>query len=160
AWNGTPEGLGPGIDDTMTHAFALHDSGGRPDTLCALAAKIPLQHQDKRLAGAVLTGMADIARRSGLRSLIAPVRPHWKDRYPITPIERSVRWTRADGSAFDLWIRVHLRLGATLGPALPHSMRIAAGVAEWETWTGMRFPESGDYVFPQGLAPLHVDVER
>ena len=159
AWNGTPDGLGPGIDDTMSHAFALHDSGGRPDTLCALAAKIPLQHQDKRLAAVVLTGMADIARRSGLRSLIAPVRPNWKDRYPITPIERYVRWTRADGSAFDPWIRVHLRLGATLGPALPHSMRIAAGVAEWETWTGMRFPESGDYVLPQGLAPLHVDVE-
>jgi hypothetical protein len=39
-------------------------------------------------------------------------------------------------------------------------MRIAGTVAEWETWTGMRFPESGDYVFPAGLAPLHVDTKR
>ena len=160
AWDGTLHGLGPGIDDTMTNAFGLHESGGRPDTLCALAAKIPRRHQEKRLAAVVLTGMADIARQSRLRSLIAPVRPNRKDRYPITPIERYVRWTRDDGSAFDPWIRVHLRLGATLGPSLPRSMRIAAGVAEWETWTGMRFPESGDYVFPAGLAPLHVDIER
>jgi hypothetical protein len=39
-------------------------------------------------------------------------------------------------------------------------MRIAGTVAEWETWTGMRFPESGDYVFPAGLAPLHVDTKH
>jgi hypothetical protein len=160
AWDGTLAGLGPGIDDTITNAFALHDSCGRPDTLCALAAKIPRRHQDKRLATVVLTGMADIARRFGLRSLIAPVRPNWKDRYPITPIERYVRWTRDDGSAFDPWIRVHLRMGATLGPSLPRSMRIAGRVTEWETWTGMRFPESGDYVFPAGLAPLHVDTDH
>jgi hypothetical protein len=33
AWDGTVEGLGPGIDDTMTNAFALHEAGGR--TRCA-----------------------------------------------------------------------------------------------------------------------------
>ena len=104
--------------------------------------------------------MSDTARRFELRSLIAPVRPNWKDRYPITPIERYVRWTRDDGTAFDPWIRVHLRLGATLGPPVPRSMRIAGTVAEWETWTAMRFPESGDYVFPAGLAPLRIDTEH
>ena len=34
-------------------------------------------------------------------------------------------------------------------------MRITGTVAEWEAWTGMAFPESGDYVFPEGLAPVH-----
>jgi len=28
---------------------------------------------------------------------------------------------------------------------------------EWETWTGLALPESGEYVFPRGLAPLTVD---
>lgn len=160
AWDGTLDRLGSGIDDTITNAFALHESGGRPNTLCALAAKVPRRHQDKRLAAVVLTGMAEIARRSGFHSLIAPVRPNRKDRYPITPIERYARWTREDGTAFDPWIRVHLRLGASLGPPLPRSMRITGTIAEWETWTGMRFPESGDYVFPAGLATLHVDTEH
>jgi hypothetical protein len=29
-------------------------------------------------------------------------------------------------------------------------------VADWEEWTGMRFPEDGTYVFPGALAPLEV----
>jgi hypothetical protein len=104
--------------------------------------------------------MVDLARRFGFSSLIAPVRPNWKERYPLVPIEHYVRWTRPDGYAFDPWIRVHLRLGATLGPTLPRSMRITGTVAEWETWTGMRFPESGEYVVPAGLTTLHVDTDR
>jgi hypothetical protein len=36
-------------------------------------------------------------------------------------------------------------------------MRITGTVAEWESWTGLVFPESGEYVFPEGLATLHVD---
>lgn len=27
---------------------------------------------------------------------------------------------------------------------------------EWQEWTGMSFPESGEYVFPRGLATLAV----
>ena len=158
AWDGSMSTLGPGIDDTMINAFALYDRGGRPNTLCALAAEIPPRHREKRLATVVLAGMADIARASHFDSLIAPVRPNWKERYPLTPIERYVRWTREDGTAFDPWIRVHLRLGAVVGPVLPKSLRITATISDWETWTGMRFPESGEYVFPQGLATLHIDM--
>ena len=101
--------------------------------------------------------MADIARGAGLSHLIAPVRPSHKDRYPTIPIERYARWTRPDGAAFDPWIRVHTRLGARIGPAIPYSMRITGTVAEWESWTRMPFPESGDYVFPAGLATVHID---
>jgi hypothetical protein len=36
-------------------------------------------------------------------------------------------------------------------------MRITGTVAEWESWTGLAFPESGDYVFPEGLAPVAID---
>jgi hypothetical protein len=159
-WDGDMPSLGPGIDDTMMRAFASHDASGRPNTLCALAAEIPPRNREKRLATVVLQGMKEIALASGFGSLIAPVRPNWKDRYPITPIGRYVQWTREDGSAFDPWIRIHLRLGATLGPALPRSLRITGTVADWEAWTGMRFPESGEYVFPAGLATLHVDTDR
>jgi hypothetical protein len=42
----------------------------------------------------------------------------------------------------------------------PRSLRISGSVAEWEKWTEMRFPESGEYVFPHGLAPLAIDRER
>ena len=42
----------------------------------------------------------------------------------------------------------------------PQSLRITGTVAEWEEWTQMPFPESGDYVFPGGLATLEIDRER
>jgi len=41
----------------------------------------------------------------------------------------------------------------------PRSLHITGTVAEWEEWTGLAFPESGDYVFPRGLAPVAIDRE-
>jgi hypothetical protein len=38
-------------------------------------------------------------------------------------------------------------------------LRITGTVDEWEAWTSMAFPETGDYVFPEGLAPVHIDRE-
>jgi len=66
-----------------------------------------------------------------------------------------VHWRREDGTHFDPWIRIHERVGGEiLGPA-PRSMTISAPAADWEEWTGMRFPDDGEYVFG-GLAPLVV----
>ncbi len=31
-------------------------------------------------------------------------------------------------------------------------------VAQWEEWTGMRFPDSGVYVIPDGLSTLRIDL--
>ena len=39
-------------------------------------------------------------------------------------------------------------------------MRITGTVAEWEEWTGMRFPDDGQYTFPAGLAPVEIDHRR
>jgi hypothetical protein len=87
------------------------------------------------------------------------LRPSWKERYPLAPIERYVHWTGRDGQPFDPWIRVHLRMGGRIVAPIPHSMRITGSVADWESWTAMEYPESGEYVFPHGLATLLVDRE-
>jgi len=51
---------------------------------------------------------------------IAPVRPSWKERHPLVPIERHATWRRPDGLLLDPWLRVRERLGATiLGPEPP-----------------------------------------
>jgi hypothetical protein len=42
----------------------------------------------------------------------------------------------------------------------PESVRIPASVADWESWTGMAFPESGDYVVPGALTLVRIDRER
>jgi hypothetical protein len=159
AWDGTVEGLGPGIDASIQAGFELHAAGGAANTLCALAAEIPPRNRDRRLSGVILQQMAALARAAGLGSLIAPVRPNWKDRYPITPIRRYVAWVREDGQPFDPWLRVHTRLGGKITAPIPESMRITGTVADWETWTAMAFPDSGDYVFPAGLNTVTIDRE-
>jgi GNAT superfamily N-acetyltransferase len=160
AWDGTTEGLGDGIDAMIAGAFEARENKRRPTALGALAAEIRPQFQGRGLADRVLDAMADLARDAGFSHLIAPVRPSFKDRYPIIPIERYVTWTRDNGEPFDPWIRVHVRRGARIAKPIPNSMRITGTVAEWEQWTGIRFPEDGQYTFPAGLAPVDIDHGR
>jgi hypothetical protein len=101
--------------------------------------------------------MRDAAAAAGLRELIAPVRPTLKARYPLIPIERYVEWRRDDGSHFDPWIRLHERVGGTVIGPCPRSMVMQAPTADWEEWTGLEFPEDGEYVFRGALATLVVD---
>lgn len=160
AWDGTDEDLGPGIDATIRGAFQLRAAAGRPTAVSAMAAEVPPQHQGRSLAPVMLKAMAALAREAGLPYLIAPVRPSHKDRYPVTPIERYARWARDDGEPFDPWVRVRTRMGARVGPVIPKSLHIGGTVADWEFWTGMRFPETGDYVFPKGLTTVRIDREE
>jgi GNAT superfamily N-acetyltransferase len=159
AWDGTADGLPDGFDAVLPAAFALVEAGRRPTTLCALAVQIPERHQGAGHSATMLRAMAAIAARHGLDALIAPVRPSQKERYPLVPIERYAAWRRPDGLPFDAWMRVHARLGATILRPEPQSLLIPGTVAEWESWTGLRFPESGAYWFPRGLAPVDIDVD-
>lgn len=122
----------------------------------ALAISVRPERQGERLSSRMIEVFTSNARAAGLQSLIAPVRPTLKDRYPLIPIERYIAWRRADGSHFDPWIRIHERVGGEILASAPRSMTIRAAVTDWEEWTGMRFPEDGEYVFPGALATLVV----
>jgi GNAT superfamily N-acetyltransferase len=159
-WDGTVEGLGGGIDEAIVSAFETHARGDRTTALCALAAEIRPGFQGRGLAMRMLDVMAELARDHALGHLVAPVRPSWKDRYPLATIERYVTWKRADGEPLDPWIRTHLRRGGRLAKPAPRSLMITGTVAEWEQWTEMAFPDDGQYTFPGGLAPLTIDRER
>jgi len=103
--------------------------------------------------------MRSLAAEHGMHTLVAPVRPTLKSAYPLTPFERYVGWKREDGTPFDPWLRVHHRLGAESMKVAPQAITVTGSVAEWEEWTGMRFPESGEYVVPGALQPVHIDHE-
>ena len=146
------EGLPGGIDDMLERWF----EGARPepDVLSALVAVVDRRRQGEGLSTLLLEAMRELAARSGFGSLIAPVRPTWKARYPLIPLERYARWTREDGLPFDPWLRVHARLGAELLVVCPASMRVEAAREDWEGWAEMQFPEDGDYVVPGALVPV------
>jgi hypothetical protein len=152
-WDGSIDDLPAGIDGAITRGF---DESGA-NVLCALLIQVPQDLQGRGLSRNAVEGMLELARRHRLAALIAPVRPSWKERYPLVPIERYAMWRRADGLLFDPWMRVHERLGAAVLKPEPRSLRITGTVAEWEEWTRMSFPESGDYWFPGGLTMVTID---
>jgi GNAT superfamily N-acetyltransferase len=155
-WNGHLDDLPAGIDGAIARGFEER----RANVLCALVIMVPRNRQGHGVSGAAVKAMLGLAQRHGLEALIAPVRPSWKVRYPLVPIERYAAWRRADGFLFDPWMRVHERVGAKVLKPEPRSLRITGRVGEWEEWTGMTFPESGDYWFPGGLAPVSIDRDQ
>ena len=159
AWDGAIDHLAIGWDDGFERAVADHDAGRAPTTLCAIQATVDRSLQGQGLSRMVLRGMRHRAAQAGLTALIAPVCPTLKCQYPLTPMERYMRWTRPDGSPFDPWLRTHWRLGAQIVKVADPSMRIESTIADWEEWTQMRFPESGQYIVPGALNPVEIEVE-
>jgi GNAT superfamily N-acetyltransferase len=147
-WDGMAEPRG--LDWAMTNGAG----GGPPTTLCAVVVNILPSHRGTGLASVLLRRMSSLAAAHGLDALIAPVRPTWKEHYPLTPIERYVRWRREDGLPYDPWLRTHERVGARILDPAPRSMTITGSREEWEEWTGLQFPEDGDYVVPHALVPV------
>jgi GNAT superfamily N-acetyltransferase len=152
AWDGTLGDLPSGWDEGFTRGMT---SDRVATALMAVAISVAPERQGQQLSSRMIRAFTDSARAAGLTSVVAPVRPTWKERYPLIPIERYVEWRREDGTHFDPWIRIHERVGGDILAAAPESMTIRAPVADWEEWTGMRFPDDGEYVFG-GLAPLVV----
>ncbi len=150
-------GLGPGLDAALEAAFALHDAGREPNTLCALGIEVSPRHQGAGLGTAMLHALRATAREAGFSQVIVPARPSWKDRYPLVAIKRYARWTTHDGLPFDPWLRTQVRAGGKLSVPTSRSSLITGAVADWESWTGMGFPDSDDYVIPGGLATVRID---
>ena len=146
------EGLPDGVDGVLEQWF--EGERPEPDVLSALVAVVDRSRQGQGLSQLLIRAMADLARQHGFPALVAPVRPTWKDRYPLIPMERYITWRRDDGLPFDPWLRVHERLGAELLEVCPGSMVIKGTAAEWEDWTGLVFPDDGDYLVPGGLVPV------
>ena len=156
-WDGEPTHLPGGYTDSLVLAVEGHEQGDRANTLVIMAAQVHPGRRGRGLAGELLTALRRLAGERGWHHVIAPVRPTLKSRYPLTPIERFASWVRADGSLLDPWLRTHQRLGAEVVATAPRSQTMTGTVEQWEDWSGMRLPDTGDYVIPDGLSTLHVD---
>jgi GNAT superfamily N-acetyltransferase len=159
SWDGDPETLPRGGLDTVLEA-SFADDAPEPNVLCALQIVISAEYQGRGLSLRMIERMAELARDHGFGSLIAPVRPSLKHRYPLADIERYVRWRHEEGSHIDPWLRTHERFGGEILKVAPRSMVIPGTVAQWEEWAGMVFPESGTYVVPGALVPVEIDLAR
>ena len=157
-WDGDDEDLPEGWDDQFERSVAGRAAGEKPNTLGAIQIAVAPERRGQALSGLMVEAMRASAQDAGFRALIACVRPTDKARYPLLPIATYAAWRRDDGLPFDPWLRVHVRAGGRIVHAAPHSMTIDGTVAEWQEWTGLRFPVSGPYVVAGALAPVEIDL--
>lgn len=160
-WNEPADQLpDEGWDWLFAKAIEDNSAGRSTHTQGAIQIVVAPKYRGRGLAELMIRAMMSIGRAHGLTQLIAPVRPTLKARYPLTPMERYVTWQDRDSGPFDPWIRLHARMGAGVVRVCSRSMRIAATIRQWENWTDMSLPESGDYIIPGALRPVQVDVEN
>jgi GNAT superfamily N-acetyltransferase len=161
AWEGNLDDLPEeGWDWAFEKAMLDHDADRTPRIQCAIQIVIAPEYQGRGLSGQMVQAMLSIGAAHGLGRLIAPVRPSLKSQHPLTDIDDYVEWIREDGLPFDPWLRVHARLGGRIVKVCHQAMWITGTVAQWETWAGLRFSESGSYLVPGALVPVTINVEE
>ena len=88
AWDGVDQTLPDGIDRAIELIFQQSRSRQPVNTLCALAAETPGRDAAADLRSRSWRRCARSRNVMGWLIWSAPVRPSWKDRYPVTSIER------------------------------------------------------------------------
>jgi hypothetical protein len=159
-WNGELADLPAGYTDTTRRAVEGRERGETPDTFVICGGIVSRSRAGRGLAGELITTLRDLAPTAGCTRVVAPVRPTLKPSYPLTPIDTYAGWTRDDGAPLDPWLRTHWRLGGRIIATAPASQTMTGTVSEWEGWTGMAFPSTGEYVIPSGLSTLRIDREN
>jgi hypothetical protein len=148
-----------GWDWALENGVNLAVQGGEATMLCALSISVMPAFRNQQLSYKMLAFMKALGKANGFSQLIAPVRPSLKKAYPITNILQYIQWVTEKGEPFDPWVRVHTRVGGKIVKLCKQSMVVNGTIAQWESWTGMRFPDSGSYVIPEGLEPLHINAQ-
>jgi GNAT superfamily N-acetyltransferase len=152
-----PEG---GWDWLFLKAIDDHKASRTPNIQSAIQIAIHPSYQGQGLSNLMVRAMRGIAKSHGFENMVAPVRPNEKSKYPLTSIDDYIRWTNPEGLPFDAWLRVHARLGARILKPCHEAMTIRGSRAEWEKWTGLAFPQSGQYHVPGALNPIQMNVEK
>jgi hypothetical protein len=160
-WDQALEGLPEdGWDWVLLEAVENHKNGKKPNIQSAIQINIHPDYRSQGLSAKMVQAMRAIGQSNGFKYLVAPVRPNQKSQYPLISIDDYIRWTNVEGLPFDAWLRVHARAGAKILKPCHKAMTIPGTRAEWEEWTGLKFPQSGAYYIPGALNPMEMNLEK
>jgi GNAT superfamily N-acetyltransferase len=160
SWPGDPDHELPpgGYDEAIRLGIADRLAGRRGNLVSPVEIAVRVELRGTGLSALMLDALRRNTARLGYRSLVAPVRPTLKHRYPYEPLAGYAARVRPDGLPEDPWLRVHVRAGGRIGAVAPRSMTITGTVAEWRDWTGLPFDASGPVIVPEALVPVHCDL--
>ena len=160
AWSGRDDDLpSTGWDWALGTAFRP-EMPRAANAVSLIEARMHPDAAGRGFSAALLMAARDNARALGYEHLLAPIRPTRKHLEPHTPIGDYVARVRDDGTAYDPWLRTHLRLGGRLVGICACAMTIAGTLREWREWTQLPFDRSGPVVVDGALNPVHVSIEN
>lgn len=148
-----------GWDWAFQEAVSNHKQGISPNHHCAIQVVIHPDYRSQGLSTPMLEAVSAVTLAKGHEALIIPVRPSEKSKYPLTSLDDYVNWQNEKGLPFDAWLRVHARLGGRIIKVCQRSKTVRGTRPDWEKWTGLKFPQSGQYVIPGALNPIQIDAE-
>ena len=155
-WDLNPDHLlDAGWDWALESGFHNQQLGYEPTTLAALSITVAKEYLGQGVSAQAVRAMTAIAAEHELQRADRAGAPLAQAPLPADP----------DGElhSLDAARRTALRSVAAdaraarraLVKVAPHSMVIPGTVAQWEEWTGLKFPESGDYIIPGALNPAY-----
>jgi GNAT superfamily N-acetyltransferase len=160
-WEGPLEALPEGgWDWAFLKAVEDNKQGLAPNLHCAIQIIVRPDYQGQGLSLRMVGAVRALTKSKGLQSLIIPIRPSEKNKYPLTSLDDYITWKTEKELPFDSWLRVHVRAGGKIIKVCNESKLIRGSLAEWERWTGMRFPQTGQYVIDGALNPMEMSIEN
>lgn len=158
-WDGSNQDLPENISAIIQRALRNKQEGVACNALTALAAMVRREYRGTGLSRMVIKAMIELGANNDFEYLLAPLRPSLKSMYPLIPFDHYLKWKRDDGVQFDPWLRVHLDMGAEVLRVMEKSLTVRGSVSDWESWAGMKFPESGRHIVEGAFQPVQIDVE-
>jgi GNAT superfamily N-acetyltransferase len=149
-----------GWDWAFREAVKNHREGTNPNVHCAIQIVLRSEYQGRGLSAPMVQAVRAVTKSKGLQTLIIPIRPSEKHKYPLTSLDDYITWKTPLGLPIDAWLKVHIRAGGKIIKVCHASKTIRGTRTEWEKWTGMKFPQSGQYVIDGALNPMKMEIEK
>ena len=160
-WKGGFEDLPEdGWDWAFQEAVRNHKRGVSPNLHCAIQIVVRPEYRGQGLSTPMVQAVRAVTKAQGLDCLIIPLRPSEKHNYPLNSLDDYIMWKTEQGLPFDAWLRVHVRAGARIIKVCHTSKTIRGSCLEWEQWTHMKFPQTGEYIIPGALNPVQINREE
>ncbi|MBM9500143.1 hypothetical protein JWG44_07760 [Leptospira sp. 201903071] len=156
-WDGDEENLPKGWGESVLKGIEDLENGVRSNSASAWSIEILPEFRGYSLSHTILSALKKNAASQGILHLFACVRPNQKEKFPFLSMEEYLERKREDGFSEDPWIRVHEKAGAKQIRVEKKSMWIQGTILEWEEWTNLKFPKSGEFAIPGGLVPVVID---
>ena len=133
-WSGKPEDLPEGWHGSVRKSYMDSVSGNDPcNTLVGLFIHVIEDARNAGIANQIILIMKEFAKKKGYSHFIIPLRPPLKynRKFVEMDLNEFANLYREDGQHKDHWIRLHLRLGASIIGVCNTSHRHAMSIADF-----------------------------